>query len=97
MCLTELRLNLLGEKLHLGGFTVHEHDMLGLALTNQLHDSFGVGMRTERHVLHRHLNFHLLLVELQLPLSVQNLPANCAGYTIPWHDNLQQQNRIYRE
>ena len=44
-------LDLVFEKFHLGSFTVDQKNILRFAILNQLHDTLGIGMSTERHVL----------------------------------------------
>lgn len=50
--LTELLLDLVFEELHFLGLSVHQQHVSGFCHADQLHDAFGVGMRTEGHVLH---------------------------------------------
>ncbi len=45
-------------------------------------------MSAERHVLHGHLDIDdLPLLELDLPLSVENLVSDRAGHAVSWHDD----------
>ena len=94
--LTELLFNFLGQKLHFSSFPMHEHDMFGLALSYELHDAFGVCVRAEAHVLHRHLHFDGLSVELEFALTVENLPAHRTSHTVARHDDLQYKEKYVR-
>ena len=46
-------LNFVLEKFHFDAFSVNQQHILRLAVLNQLHDSFGIGMSAERHVLQK--------------------------------------------
>ena len=59
MLRTELLHDLSLEELHLSRLAVHQHHVTRLTLPNQLHDALRVGVRTEAHVLYRHLHIHL--------------------------------------
>lgn len=62
--LTELLLDLPLEELHLHRLSVHQQHVARLGHADELHDAFGVCVRTEGHVLD--LQLHIQLRESQI-------------------------------
>lgn len=76
------------EELHLDGLAVDEHHVFGLAVLNQLHDAFGVGVRAEAHVLDGHFDLDDLPVfELDLLGAAEDFVADGALYAVARHDD----------
>mmetsp|Transcript_4763 Transcript_4763/g.9039 ORF Transcript_4763/g.9039 Transcript_4763/m.9039 type:complete len:222 (+) Transcript_4763:836-1501(+) len=77
------------EKLHFGGFAVHQQHVARGSFADHLHDSFGVGVRAEGQV--RYLALHVdgaALVDLQRASVPGNeLVPHCTGHAVAWQNH----------